>query len=189
MSTVQLMSSSELFEFFKETWRLHHVEWSEPKAQAVLTAWQSRFALEVSQLTMDDDANSQFNFYSFTPSGLDSVVESASHFSWTWGLVRVMGTNCWNDNPLLWVLITVINALFLGVVITSAIVGVVFGTNNNRSDSGPPVSLKIRTGLALCGSIVALMGTAAGGGVACFLKIPFNVVSGKNQSRQFLLNA
>lgn len=91
MSTVQLMSSSELYDFFRATWRLHHVEWTEPKAQAVLTTWQSRFALEVSQLTMDEDRSQQFNFYSFTPAGLDSVVESASQFSWSCGFARVAG--------------------------------------------------------------------------------------------------
>lgn len=91
MSTVQLMSSSELYDFSRETWRLHHVDWTEPKAQAVLTAWQSRFALEVSQLTMDEDKSQQFNFYSFTPAGLDNVVESASQFSWSWAIARVIG--------------------------------------------------------------------------------------------------
>lgn len=91
MSTVQLMSSSELYDFFRETWRLNHVEWSEPKAQAVLAAWQTRFAEEVSHLTLDDDRSHKFNFYSFTPSGLDSVVESASQFSWKWGGIRVVG--------------------------------------------------------------------------------------------------
>ncbi|CAG7816264.1 unnamed protein product, partial [Allacma fusca] len=91
MSTVQLMSSSELFEFGRETWRLNHVEWSESKAQEVLTAWQTRFANEVSHLSMDEDRSSQFNFYTFTAAGLDSVVESASQFSWAWGGARVCG--------------------------------------------------------------------------------------------------
>jgi len=93
MSTVQLMSSSELYDFFRETWRLNHVEWTEAKAQAVLTAWQTRFAEEVTHLSVDEDRSHQFNFYSFTPSGLDSVVESASQFSWTWGGIRVVGTD------------------------------------------------------------------------------------------------
>jgi len=91
MSTVQLMSSSELYEYFRETWRLHHVEWSESKAQAVLTAWQTRFASEVSLLSLDEERSQQFNFYSFTPAGLDSVVEGASQFSWSWGVLRVVG--------------------------------------------------------------------------------------------------
>jgi hypothetical protein len=95
MSTVQLMSSSELFEFSRNTWRLHHIEWTESKAQSVLQAWQSRFAAEVSRLTLDEDRSNQFNFYSFTAAGLDSVVESASQFSWALGGLRVAG----NLNP------------------------------------------------------------------------------------------
>lgn len=93
MSTVQLMSSSEIFEYGRDTWRLKHVvDWSESKAQEVLTAWQTRFANEVSHLSMDEDRSSQFNFYTFTAAGLDSVVEVASQFSWLWGGARVCGT-------------------------------------------------------------------------------------------------
>ncbi len=65
----------------------------------------------------------------------------------------------------------------LAVMITSAIVGVVFGGRDN--DPNTSVPWKVRMGLVFGGSVVALLGTAAGSGVACFLKIPFNVVSGK----------
>lgn len=98
MSTVQLMSSSELYEFFKETWRLNHVEWTESKAQAVLAAWQAKFAERVKHLTMDEESN-HFNFYTFTPSGLDSVVESASQFTWTSAGIRIAGKFVKNIYP------------------------------------------------------------------------------------------
>ena len=91
MSTVQLMSSSEFYEYLRETYRIHHIEWNESKAQSVLETWQSRFAAEVSRLTFDDERSTQFNFYSFTAAGLDSVVESASQFSWTLGGLRIAG--------------------------------------------------------------------------------------------------
>lgn len=92
MSTIQLMSYSELFEYSRGTWRLHGLEeWTVEKAEVVLEAWQARFSEEIARLSLDEDRSNQFNFYSFTASGLDSVVESASQFSWFWGGIRVAG--------------------------------------------------------------------------------------------------
>jgi len=146
MSTVQLMSSSELFDYYRETWRLHHVDWTELKAQTVLTTWQNRFNTEIAHLTMDYERSQQFDFYSFTPAGLDAVVEDASQFSWIWSAVRVAG-----------------------VVLAVVLVGTILG--------GDYTNLKLRTGLLVGGAALALLGVAAGCGVAGFLKIPFNVAS------------
>lgn len=63
-------------------------------------------------------------------------------------------------------------------MITSALVGVVFGGSGGE-DPTNHVPWKVRMGLVFGGSVVDFLGTAAGSGVACFLKIPFNVVSGE----------
>jgi hypothetical protein len=39
---------------------------------------------------------------------------------------------------------------------------------------------KVRLGLLIGGTLVAVAGTAAGAGVSGFLKIPFNVATGKD---------
>jgi len=66
----------------------------------------------------------------------------------------------------------------LGVILAAAIVGTVFG--NAGGDSKIKTSWKVRLGLLLGGALVALLGTAAGSGIAGFLKIPFNVASGNS---------
>ena len=85
MSTVNLMSSVNFYEYSKDIWKTKHIDpWNEAKAQTVLTKWQSRFAAEVSHMTYNDKNKpngrikfdeSHFNFYTFTPAGLDSVGE------------------------------------------------------------------------------------------------------------------
>jgi hypothetical protein len=73
------------------------------------------------------------------------------------------------NTPLFWMII--------GVIAATAFVGTVFG--NAGGDNKTTVSWKVRVGLLLGGALIALLGTAAGSGIAGFLKIPFNVASGK----------
>lgn len=72
-------------------------------------------------------------------------------------------------------------------MITSAIVGVALGSSGGNEDPDAKVPWKVRMGLVFGGSMVALLGTAAGGGAACFLKIPFNVVSGNYHLNYYYL--
>lgn len=103
MSTVTLMSPMELVSFSQDSWKVKHIEnWNDSKAQAIIRKWQSRFTTEVSHLSYDDGSENfgrikihsnpqNFNFHSFTPAGLDSVVEAASQFTWIWCGLRTGG--------------------------------------------------------------------------------------------------
>lgn len=43
-TVVQLMGEHELYEFWSETYKVHHIGWNLEKASSVLSAWQRRFA-------------------------------------------------------------------------------------------------------------------------------------------------
>lgn len=43
-TVVQLMGEREMFDYWAESYKVHHVGWSQQKAAAVLDAWQRKFA-------------------------------------------------------------------------------------------------------------------------------------------------
>lgn len=42
-TVVQLMGEHELYEFWAETYKVHHIGWNQEKASLVLNAWQRQF--------------------------------------------------------------------------------------------------------------------------------------------------
>nr|XP_027232771.1 LOW QUALITY PROTEIN: protein patched-like [Penaeus vannamei] len=46
-SMVQLMGSKNLYEYYDQHYRVHHVDWSQEKANQLLEAWQQKFTQEV----------------------------------------------------------------------------------------------------------------------------------------------
>lgn len=42
-TVVQLMGEHELFEYYAETYKVHHIGWNQEKAAIVLKAWQKQF--------------------------------------------------------------------------------------------------------------------------------------------------
>lgn len=43
-TVVQLMGEREMYEYWSDHYKVHHVGWSQEKAAAVLDAWQRKFA-------------------------------------------------------------------------------------------------------------------------------------------------
>lgn len=43
-SVVQLMGEREMFEYWDESSKVHHVGWNQEKAATILDAWQRKFA-------------------------------------------------------------------------------------------------------------------------------------------------
>lgn len=43
-TVVQLMGEREMFEYWADNYKVHHVGWNQQKAAAVLDAWQRKFA-------------------------------------------------------------------------------------------------------------------------------------------------
>ena len=42
-SMVQLMGSKNLYEYWHGDWRVHNIDWTQAKAQAILDAWMNKF--------------------------------------------------------------------------------------------------------------------------------------------------
>ncbi|GJQ68800.1 putative hedgehog receptor [Trypoxylus dichotomus] len=64
-SVVQLMDKHELHEFWANTYKIHHIGWSQEKASLILHSWQKRFAQEVERLVKSNTSSSYlFNTFS-----------------------------------------------------------------------------------------------------------------------------
>jgi patched 1 protein len=44
------MGARDMYEFWQDTYKVHHIEWSPVKAAAVIEAWQKRFSQELARL-------------------------------------------------------------------------------------------------------------------------------------------
>ncbi|XP_018320591.1 protein patched [Agrilus planipennis] len=75
-TVVQLMGEHELYEFWSDTYKVHHIGWNQEKASMVLNAWQKRFSLEVERLTKVN--SSSYNFNTFSTSSLNRVLAEES---------------------------------------------------------------------------------------------------------------
>ncbi|XP_017770624.1 PREDICTED: protein patched [Nicrophorus vespilloides] len=64
-TVVQLMGEHELFKYYSETYKVHHIGWNHDKAASVLRAWQKRFSQEVDHLSRSNTTSSHsFNTFS-----------------------------------------------------------------------------------------------------------------------------
>ena len=43
-TVVQLMGEREMYDFWSDTYKVHHVDWTQEKAALVLETWQRRFS-------------------------------------------------------------------------------------------------------------------------------------------------
>ena len=77
-TVVQLMGERELFEFWSETYKVHHVEWTQEKAALVLDTWQRRFSQEVRKQLRVDNTTAPYKMYAFSTATLNDIL---SHFS------------------------------------------------------------------------------------------------------------
>ncbi|KRT79623.1 Hedgehog receptor [Oryctes borbonicus] len=64
-SVVQLMDKHELHEFWADSYKIHHIGWSQEKASLILHSWQKRFAQEVERL-MKSNMSSSYLFNTFS---------------------------------------------------------------------------------------------------------------------------
>lgn len=76
-TVVQLMGEHELFEFYAETYKVHHIGWNQEKAAIVLNAWQKRFTEEIEKLTKSN-VSSSYSFNTFSTATLNKVLAEHS---------------------------------------------------------------------------------------------------------------
>ncbi|XP_063841882.1 protein patched-like [Scylla paramamosain] len=78
-SLVQLMGSKNLYEYFLDTYRVHHIDWSQEKAAMILEAWQDKFTEEVLKETERlHNLTRPYQMLPFTSAALDHLLQDFS---------------------------------------------------------------------------------------------------------------
>ena len=80
-TVVQLMGERELFEYWSDTYKVHHVDWTQEKAALVLETWQNRFAEEVRNQIQSDSNTSLYNVYAFSTATLNNILKQFSEIN------------------------------------------------------------------------------------------------------------
>ncbi|KAF5281126.1 hypothetical protein FQR65_LT02992 [Abscondita terminalis] len=77
-TVIQLMGEQDFYEFWSETYKVHHIGWSPEKASLVLGAWQKRFSQEIEQLTKGNTISKSYLFNSFSTATLNRILADYS---------------------------------------------------------------------------------------------------------------
>nr|CAD7585590.1 unnamed protein product [Timema genevievae] len=80
-TVIQLMGERELYDFWSETYKVHHLDWTQEKASLVLEMWQRRFAQEVRRQMNADNITGPYNVYAFSTSTLNDILTQFSELS------------------------------------------------------------------------------------------------------------
>lgn len=78
-TVVQLMGERELYDFLANTYKVHHIDWSQEKATQVLETWQRAFSNEVKK-RMDLNI-STYNLNAFSTTTLNDILGKYSEVS------------------------------------------------------------------------------------------------------------
>lgn len=78
-TVVQLMGERELYDFLVNTYKVHHIDWSQEKAAQVLETWQRTFSNEVKKLVKNGTA--PYNMYAFSTTTMNDILGKYSEVS------------------------------------------------------------------------------------------------------------
>jgi len=79
-TVVQLMGERELYDFLANTYKVHHIDWSQEKAAQVLETWQRAFSNEVKKL-VDINGSAPYNLYAFSTTTMNDILGKYSEVS------------------------------------------------------------------------------------------------------------
>lgn len=75
------MGERELFEYWSDTYKVHHVDWTQEKAAMVLETWQNRFAEEVRNRIHNETNITPYNVYAFSTATLNNILKQFSELN------------------------------------------------------------------------------------------------------------
>jgi patched 1 len=78
-TVVQLMGEREMFEFWSDHYKVHHIGWSPEKASEILNAWQKKFSIEVHKIMHSKSAPTSYEVYAFSSAALDEILGKYSN--------------------------------------------------------------------------------------------------------------
>ena len=79
-TVIQLMGEREMYEFWNDHYKVHHIGWSPDKAAEILSAWQKKFSAEVNKI-MQSDVKPQafYEVFAFSSAALDDILGKYSN--------------------------------------------------------------------------------------------------------------
>ncbi|RZF41387.1 hypothetical protein LSTR_LSTR000101 [Laodelphax striatellus] len=82
-SVVQLIGDRELYEYWSNTYKVHHVGWNQEKAALVLDTWQRKFSKEVKRLLASGNltSTSSYDMFAFSTALLNDILSKFSEIS------------------------------------------------------------------------------------------------------------
>lgn len=75
------MGERELFEYWSDTYKVHHVDWTQEKAAIVLETWQNKFAEEVRKLVQKGTKTTPYSVYAFSTATLNDILKQFSELN------------------------------------------------------------------------------------------------------------
>lgn len=85
-TVVQLMGERELYDFWVNTYKVHHIDWSQEKASQILDTWQRAFSNRVKKQQQQLNANNSpilYNSYAFSTTTMNDILGKYSEISVT----------------------------------------------------------------------------------------------------------
>ncbi|XP_015587157.1 protein patched isoform X2 [Cephus cinctus] len=81
-TVVQLMGERELYDLWANTYKVHHIDWSQEKASIVLETWQRAFSNQVrKQLSANGNDSAPYNLYAFSTTTMNDILGKYSEVS------------------------------------------------------------------------------------------------------------
>lgn len=80
-TVVQLMGAHEMYEYWANTYKVHHIGWTQEKAGLVLEYWQKKFAQEVKRLTSQNITSPLYQFNTFSTATLNDILKQHSQLN------------------------------------------------------------------------------------------------------------
>lgn len=78
-TVVQLMGEREMYEYWNEHYKVHHIGWTLEKAAEVLIAWQKKFSAEVNKIMRAETVTHSYDVFAFSSAALDDILRKYSN--------------------------------------------------------------------------------------------------------------
>lgn len=87
-TVIQLMTPLETYDFWKNDYKSHAMDWTMEKAAKILQKWQLAFTMELNRLQNGSTYRRTHNYYAFSTDNLNDILKTYSELS---PLVLAMG--------------------------------------------------------------------------------------------------
>ncbi|XP_023246970.1 protein patched [Copidosoma floridanum] len=79
-TVIQLMGEREIYDYYSNTYKVHHIDWTQEKASQVLDAWQRMFSKQLKKIQNSSESG-PYNVYSFSTLNMNDILSKYSELS------------------------------------------------------------------------------------------------------------